>query len=93
MSMGDKLETLCGKISCIGREDVGITISEGDVAADREKGLRCLVGRIGDEKKVNKEAFKSILSRIWRTIRPVTFKEVQYNVWVFEFADVDDKKG
>jgi hypothetical protein len=40
--MGDKLETLCGKISCIGREDVGITISEGDVATDREKGLRCL---------------------------------------------------
>jgi hypothetical protein len=51
------------------------------------------VGRIGDEKKVNKEAFKSILSRIWCTIRPVTFKEVQYNVWVFEFANVDDKKG
>jgi hypothetical protein len=55
--MGDDLETLCGRISLVGGEKVGIKISEGEVSADREKGERCLVGRIGDEKRVNKEAF------------------------------------
>ena len=88
----DDLETLCGRIACIGGENIGISISEGDVAADIEKGERCLVGRIGGERKVNKEAFKTVLSQIWRMVGSVTFQEVQDNVWVFEFEDVDDKK-
>jgi hypothetical protein len=70
---------------------VGIKISEGEVAADREKGERCIVGRIGDEKKVNKDAFKSVLARIWCIVGIVIFGEVQDNVWLFEFTDVDDK--
>jgi hypothetical protein len=41
---------------------------------------------------VNKEAFRSVLSHIWRTVGPVVFKEVQDNVWVFEFTNIDDKK-
>ena len=49
------------------------------------------MGRIGEEKKVNKEAFKDVLSRIWRIVGSVTFKEVQDNVWVFEFKEVEDK--
>ncbi|XP_059457118.1 uncharacterized protein LOC132186993 [Corylus avellana] len=90
--MGDDLETLCGKISLIVGEKVGIPVSEGEIVADREKGERCLVGRIGIEKKVNKEAFRNVLSRIWRTMGSVVFKEMQDNVWLFEFVDLDDKK-
>lgn len=90
--MGDDLKTLCRRISLIGGEKVGIKILEGEIAADREKGERCLVGRIGDERKVNKEAFKNVLSRIWRILGTVVFNEVQDNVWVFEFDDIDDKK-
>jgi hypothetical protein len=65
-TMGDDLEKHCveGSFSEGGGE-VGIKISEGEVAADREKGERCIVGRIGDEKNVNKDAFKSVLARIW----------------------------
>jgi hypothetical protein len=94
MRKGDDMGMLCGRIARIGGENIGISISEGDVAADIEKGERCLVGRIGEEKKVNKEAFKTVLSQIWRTVRSVTFKEIQDNVWVFEFENVyvDDKK-
>lgn len=90
--MGDDLETLCGRIALIGGEKVGITILESEVAADNEKGERCLVGIIGDEKKVNKDAFRNILSCIWRTVGLVVFKEVQGNVWLLEFADLGDKK-
>jgi hypothetical protein len=92
MSKGDELEYLCDRMARVGGENSGITISEGDVAADKEKGLRCLVGRIGEEKKVNKEAFKDVFSRIWHIARSVMFKEVQDNVWVFEFEDMEDKR-
>ena len=50
------------------------------------------MGRNGDEKKVNKEAFKNVLSRIWHTMGTMIFSKVQDNVWLFEFKDVEDKK-
>lgn len=55
---------------------IGITIIEGEIVDGRVKGERCLIGRIGDKKKVNKEAFRTVLSRIWRTVGSVVFKEV-----------------
>lgn len=51
-----------------------------------------MVGKIGAEQHINKEAFKIILSRIWRTISPVVYKEVQDTIWLFEFAESVDKK-
>lgn len=51
------------------------------------------MGRLGMAKKINKEAFKSILTRIWRTkIGRVFFKEIQDNLWLFEFAEESGKK-
>ena len=90
--MAEELEKLCGKISLIEGEKVGLIICEGEIADGREKEERCLVGRIGGEWRVNKEAFRSVLSQIWRTSGFVVFKEVQDNIWLFEFAELDDKK-
>lgn len=50
------------------------------------------MGRIGGERRVNKEAFRSVLSRIWRLSGSVLFKEVLDNVWVFEFEEIADKR-
>jgi hypothetical protein len=44
------------------------------------------------EKNVNKEAFKSVFSTIWRTASRVKFKELGNNIWLFEFADKNDKR-
>jgi hypothetical protein len=33
-----------------------------------------------------------LLSIIWRTIRGVTFKELNDNIWPFEFEEVDDMR-
>lgn len=90
--MADDIETLCGKISLTGGEKIGISITEGEVAEVREIGGRCLVGRIGDTIRVNKEAFRSVLSRLWRTVGSVIFKEVQENVWRFEFSSQEKNR-
>jgi hypothetical protein len=73
-------------------EQVGIQITEGDVADIREKGEHCLVGKVWAEKQVNKEAFQTVLSRLWRLVGHVTFKELLDNVWLFEFTDGEDKR-
>lgn len=52
----------------------------------------CLVGKIWSERNTNKEAFKIVLARLWKTIGKVVFKELQDNLWRFEFSDVEDKE-
>jgi hypothetical protein len=51
-----------------------------------------LVGRIWIAKKVDNEAFKVVLTRVWRTTRGVIFKELDDNIWLFEFEKVDDMR-
>lgn len=73
-------------------EQIGITITDEDIAVNREKGERCLIGRVRREKKINKDVFRKSISRLWRTGKPISFKEIQENLWVFEFSDEADKK-
>lgn len=90
--MAADLKRLCNKVSLTEGEKEGITMTEREIAEGREIGTRCLVGKLWAEKTVNKEAFKSVLSRKWRMEGTVVFKELQYNLWPFEFAKEDNKK-
>lgn len=73
-------------------ERQGITISVEEVEEIRQKSSNCLVGKYWMEKRYNKEAFKSVLSKLWRSEGGVNFKELQDNLWLFEFAEEEDKR-
>jgi predicted DNA-binding antitoxin AbrB/MazE fold protein len=62
--MPTDLEKLCSKITLSEGEKVGITIIEDEIAEVCMIGEQCLVGRIWAEKQINKDAFKSVLSRL-----------------------------
>ena len=90
--MEECLERMCSKISLIDGEKVGIKVVEGDVAKIREKSMNCLVGKLWTKKAINKEAFQTVLSRIWHTVRQVVFKELLDNCWLFEFSRKSKKQ-
>ncbi|GLT53495.1 hypothetical protein SLA2020_267610 [Shorea laevis] len=73
--MTEEIEQLCGRISLSDREKEGISISDGDTAVLREKGSRCLVGRIGSERRINRAAFRALLTRIWRPLGVYFFRK------------------
>jgi hypothetical protein len=73
-------------------EQKGILISDDEIEELRAKGSKCLVGRLGIAKKIDKEAFKTLLTRIWQTMGRVFFKEIQDNLWLFEFTEDSDKR-
>jgi len=73
-------------------ETQGITIEDGETEELRGKGAFCLVGKLGSVKKFNKEAFKALLSRIWRVDGRIFFKEIQETIWLFEFTEASDKQ-
>jgi hypothetical protein len=56
------------------------------------KGSKCLVGRLGVPKKINREPFKNLLSRIWRMAGEIFFKEIYDNLWLFKFAEDGDRR-
>ena len=90
--MVDELEDLCGKISLTEEERIRIKVDEFEVSDARIVVGKCLVGKVWADKIVNKEAFKSVLSTIWRTAWGVKFKDFKDNVWLFEFSDQIDKR-
>jgi hypothetical protein len=49
-------------------------VTKGEGAIRREVGSRCLVGKLWADRLANKEAFKTILSRIWRIVGTVVSK-------------------
>lgn len=90
--MADEIEELCGRISLTDGEKECIMITEGEVADLADKGSRCLVGRLVTEKRFNREAFRCLLTRLWRPVGRIIFKEIQENLWVFEFFESDDMR-
>jgi hypothetical protein len=90
--MAEQLAKLYGNMSLSEGEKTGIAITEGEIEEARAQGGWCLIGRIWLGKKVNKEAFTSVLSRIWCTTSGVIFKELEDNIWLFEFKDVGDMR-
>ena len=88
--MAEQLKELCGNISLCEGERAGITITDGEIEEVRAQGGQCLVGRIWMARKVNKDAFKVVLTRVWRLTKGVIFKELDDNIWPFEFEEVDD---
>ncbi|XP_062146783.1 uncharacterized protein LOC133854564 [Alnus glutinosa] len=72
-------------------EKCGLIIADETIQDLQTKGSRCLVGSLGVPKKLNKEAFKAVLVRIWRLGRNLFLKEIQENLWLFEFSEEGDK--
>lgn len=83
---------MCSRISLTKREQIGISVEASEVEEARVQCGCCLVGKICTEKVINKEAFKSVLTRLWRTTGRVVFKEVQEKLWLFEFTVEVDKR-
>jgi hypothetical protein len=87
----DKMNSLHGSTTLSEGEQLGIEVEDCEIAEAEKQGNNCLIGKIWAGKRVNKEGFISVFKRIWRTEKEVFFKEIQPNVWMFEFSLEADK--
>ncbi|KAL5822000.1 hypothetical protein ACOSQ3_023882 [Xanthoceras sorbifolium] len=60
-------------------------------AGDRKLAL-CLVGKILTTKLINRDAFRAIIPKIWRTTQTFIIENVKENVFVFQFQNQVDKR-
>jgi hypothetical protein len=73
-------------------EQLGILVDDCEVAEAKKQGHNCLIGKIWAGKRINRDSFVRVFKRIWRIDGEVVFKEVQPNVWMFEFSQEGDKQ-
>jgi hypothetical protein len=59
--MAEEYGDLYRKFPLTKGEQLGIVISDEETKGLRVKGEKCLVGRLGVAKNINKEAFKTLL--------------------------------
>jgi hypothetical protein len=72
-------------------EQLGIVVDDHEIAEAKKQGNSCLIGKIWAGKRVNRDGFITVFKRIWRIEGEVGFKEIQPNVWIFEFSKETDK--
>jgi len=70
----------------------GITITEVDVSELRARSELCLLGRLMSERRVQKEALRALMTRLWKTLEGVAFTELHDNLWLLEFSNLADKR-
>jgi hypothetical protein len=87
----DKMNSLKGSTTLSEGEQLGIDVEDCDGAEAKKQSNNCLIGKIWAGKRMNKEGFITVFKRIWRTEEEVIFKEIQPNVWMFEFKLEADK--
>jgi hypothetical protein len=90
--MDEILETLRWKMKLTEAEKIGITITEDDKVDLRMKSGKCLVGRIMSERRILKEAFRTLMLCKWKTADNIVFKELDENLWLREFLNEGDNR-
>ncbi|KAK3225194.1 hypothetical protein Dsin_005056 [Dipteronia sinensis] len=51
----------------------------------------CLVGKILSRKRVNREAFKAVMTKIWNIIGELEIETVGENTFLFHFDRMEDR--
>ena len=86
-----KMNSLQGSSTLSASKQLGIDVEDFEIAEAKKQRNNGLISKIWAEKRVNKEGFISVFKRIWRTESGINFKEIQPNMWMFEFSLEADK--
>jgi len=90
--MEELIESMEGSMKLSEGEQTGILITEEDIAELSLKSGYCLIGRLMSDRRIRKEAFCTLMVRLWKMEGEVTFKELYDNIWLLEFSTVTDKR-
>ncbi|KAL5804454.1 hypothetical protein ACOSQ3_031254 [Xanthoceras sorbifolium] len=88
----EEIAPLCASMSIVDVEAPVVKV-EGKLkqVGDYKLGL-CLVGRVITNKQVNREAFRGIILKIWRTTQDFDVEVLKENTFIFQFRNHLDHK-
>ncbi|TXG73181.1 hypothetical protein EZV62_001760 [Acer yangbiense] len=87
----NELASLCENLSIKDEDGVIHQISEEVGRIEEEDVDHCLVGKVLSRKRVNKDAFKSVIEHLWNPFGNVEIEVVGENVFLFYFNNSEDR--
>jgi len=90
--MDELIVSMEGSMNLSEGEQKGILITQEDIAELNLKSDRCLIGRLMSDRRIRKEAFCTLMARLWKMEGEAIFKELFDNTWLLEFSTETDKK-
>ncbi|KAL5819765.1 hypothetical protein ACOSQ4_023607 [Xanthoceras sorbifolium] len=88
----EEVESLCVTLSLEGnKEPVAELDGELQLASCRKLDLS-VVGRLLATRKINHEAFRAIIMKIWHTTQEVEIEVLRDNIFRFHFSNMIDRK-
>ncbi|KAH7567701.1 hypothetical protein JRO89_XS07G0124700 [Xanthoceras sorbifolium] len=84
MEIGDIAE-LCSSLSIKEGDGPVNVLGEGLRNVGGQKMAVCLVGKVFADKLINRDAFRGVIGRIWRTIDEVVVEVIRGNIFAFHF--------
>ncbi|KAL5837394.1 hypothetical protein ACOSQ3_014563 [Xanthoceras sorbifolium] len=88
----DEVERLCAAISLIEPNRPVATMDAELQEIGQQKLALCLAGRLMVSKQVNRESFRAIFPKIWRTTQEVEIEVLWDNIFGFHFKNLVDRK-
>ncbi|KAL5767638.1 hypothetical protein ACOSQ2_014421 [Xanthoceras sorbifolium] len=90
MEIGDIAE-LCSSLSIKEGDGSVNVLGEGLWHVGGQKMAGCLVGKVFANKLINRDAFRRVIGRIWRTIDEVVVEVIRGNIFAFHFKSQTDR--
>lgn len=87
--MGDNIDQRIAGLRLDDEENESFVL-EGDIEEDVNRFELCLVGRLLTEKSINVRAMKSKLADVWKPAMGISIKDLEQNVFLFQFFKKED---
>ncbi|KAL5782425.1 hypothetical protein ACOSP7_007454 [Xanthoceras sorbifolium] len=88
----DNVASMCAGMKLTEEESVAMNIAGATKMDGMEKLSLCLVGKLLTSRLTNRDPFRSLIARIWRTTQAVEVETVGDNVYAFHFQNNFDRK-
>ena len=88
----ETIEKLCASLSLKDREGPVRKLQDELKVAGAQKMALCLAGKVLSLDLVNREAFRSLISRIWKVQGGVEIEAITNNKYAFHFQTIEDRR-
>ncbi|TXG70717.1 hypothetical protein EZV62_005652 [Acer yangbiense] len=88
----EEIKRLYASMSLKEKEGPVWRLQDGLKAVGAKKMALCLAGKIQAPDLINREAFRSLIAKIWKVQQGVEIEVISNNIYAFHFQSVDDRR-
>lgn len=87
----DRLEKKWKHLKLTEAEGEEISVNEMLLVDEAKREEFSLEGKLLVERTINKEVIRSTISKVWKTTKPITLYDINPNLFIFSFENIEDK--